>query len=212
MKKAVLLSLLTASALMATELKFYGGVQDIKHDSDHLKTFEVRASDVDNENNIAGKLNFGIKKGGDYTLGNAGGLLGYQFGSPASDIGALRVYPLGLGYLYAKNDNLRTKGKLHMLEYKLGAEYAKDDIFAPNFYLTAGAYYTHVLSSSATYDGYKTTFADYKPRGYQLESELGYRFTNGVIAGVNLGYSDIDDDGFYLEKGWHAKVMVGYKF
>ncbi|KEA46681.1 hypothetical protein [Campylobacter mucosalis] len=242
MKFTKVFSVATAVALCvsganASELSFFGGVQnskDISANNDSKKApfyelaFKVNPKEMGFVSNL--KLKYQDNKGMKFY--DMEGVFGWQFGD-TEGMGAFKILPAGIGYRYMKfSDKQVTSGSYELFDstgslyYKGGVEYQKDNLLTDKLSLNAGVYYQAALYTGTwakdrdTYNLGTGSSSElkYKPKGFEAEVGLDYNFTPNFAVGIKAGYSKISDSAYtdgtkiYLSDGFNLSAGLKYKF
>lgn len=183
--RVLLLSSILATSVFASgfDINYIGGTTKVKDKSASTNGIELIQDMSKDKTGMF--VNFKARlKGGDNAAANLETNIGYQIGD-VKENGLVQLSVAGLGYDYYTSKKYSDDPKFHLLTYRAGVGYKKENILTEGLGAYAGAYYLKALASAfESTTGDTSEFA--KPTGMEAEAGISYRFSKSMAA--NIGY------------------------
>lgn len=235
MKKAIvcLFAILFAN-LSAAELSFWGGLQKVKDEG--LNNFSMHLKST--QPGFADAFELNLAKNSFMSITSGENLFGWQFGESNSNIGAFRIFPLGLLVSAYDKDE-----KIFIFSYKAALQYQKDCFLAQNLSFKASLGYVNTLfgysskvaggapkvqieckpgaggkgfvcetDTDKIIDAIKDKFDKRKPRGFDINIGFDYMLSKWFLLGMKFGWANVKDGTLQIKDGLNAKLGFGFKF
>lgn len=185
--------MLAASSVFAggVDFNYIGGSTKVKDKSAATSGLEVIIDMSKDKTGLFSNIK-ARAKGGDNANTNVETNIGYQIGD-MEKYGIVQLSMLGIVY-----DGYTAKGysddpKFHVLSYKAGVGYKKDNLAINGLDAYAGAYYIKGLQSA--YDSSFGSISNFsKPKGMEAEVGLSYRFAKNMSANIGYCYKKLSFD------------------